>query len=242
MLDKQRVKNPPFFDAQMRNDPKPSERMDIKISDINIYTPRELPKLGTVRAMGVEITGGGLPIYQGLLEHCEQMKIFLPLTEISNPRKVGLKKSDRIIAAIQPLTHSGRLHIQQWMLGDESSRDTLGYEIRRLGVATHDDIVDALHNVPTHLSNGTLPQGPQEPAHVYISVDLAWTEEKRADYSVAMAVAVDHSGNHYVLDYDRFQISSPTGIYDRLIKFYRKFEEPQTIRKLSGQKYPGAYR
>lgn len=230
-----------FFDAQMRNDPAPAERADIKVKDINIITDDNKPEIGPVRSFGIEVTGGGLVILNGFREHCEQMRFSIPLIEINNPKKQGVTKRDRIVAALQPITSSGKLWAKSWMLGPDESRDTLAYELRRLGKAAHDDIADALHNVPTHMSNGQLPIG-KEPAHLYLSVDLAWTEKKASDWTVIIAVAVDHQGNHWVLDYDRFQISSPTGIYDRLIKFYRKYSEPKSMRQMSRNKYPGAWR
>lgn len=231
-----------FFDAQMRNDPAPAERALIKLNDIVIYKDDEQPKLGHVRAFGIEVTGGGLPIFNGFRDHLDEMRFFLPLQEINNPKRVGIEKRDRIVAALQPLTVTGRLYAKKWMIGDGSDKEHLGYEMKRLGKASHDDIIDALHNVPVHLARGLVPVGPEEPAHLYISVDLAWTEKQMSDWTVAMAVAVDHRNHHWIIDYDRFQISSPTGIYDRLIKFYRKFEESQTIRQLSNRKYPGAWR
>jgi hypothetical protein len=229
-----------FFDAQMRNDPAPSERADIKVKDINIYEKEKLPTVGHVRVFGIETTGGGLPIFNGFREHCEEMRLSVPLQEITNPRTH--EKSDRIVAAIQPVVAAGRLYCQEWMIGDDRSRDTLGYELRRIRKAAHDDIADALHNCIAELVRGLKPSSPQEPADLYIMTDLAWSEKKRADFTVVIAVAVDHFGNYWVVDYDRFQLTSPTGIYDRLLKFYRKFEEPQSIRKMSNRKHPGAWR
>lgn len=231
-----------FFDAQMRNDPAPIERSDIQITDIKRYEKDRLPAIGPVRAMGIEVTGGGLPIFNGFRDHCDSLKLSVPLVEINNPRKAGITKADRIVASIQPIVSQGRLWAQDWMIGDGRTRDTLGYELQRIRKAAHDDIADALHNIPTHLAPGLLPVGPQEAAHLYVSVDLAWSEEQRADFTVAIAVAIDFAGNHWILDYDRFQLSSPTSIYDRLLKFYRKFEESQSIRSMSGKKHPGAWR
>lgn len=231
-----------FFDAQMRNDPAPAERADIKVKDIYIYKPEELPKIGHVRSVGIETTGGGLVLYNGLVEKCDQLKLSLPLTQITNPRKIGITKRDRIVAALQPIVNRGGLKCQDWMIGDSDALDNLGYELRRLGKAAHDDIADALHNVPVHLSANMVPSKPEEPAHLYISVDLAYSEEKRSDFSVVMAVAIDHRGDYWVLDYDRFQISSPTGIYDRLLAFYQKYEESTERKRMSLKKYPGAWR
>lgn len=231
-----------FFDAQMRNDPIPLERADIKVSDVNIYDSTDAPELSEVRLFGIETTGGGLPIFNGFKEHIERLKIPVPLLEITNPRKVGTEKRDRILAALQPLASSGRLYAQQWMIGDGSESDGLGYEIRRLGKAQHDDIIDALHNVPAHLSKGITPQRDSAPADLYISVDLAWSEKKRADWTVVMAVAVDKDGNHWVIDYERFQVASPTGIYDRLLEFYQKYQDGATRVNARRKKYVGAWR
>lgn len=230
-----------FFDAQMRNDPAPIERADIKIKDIAIYERDSLPEMGVVRTVGIEVTGGGLPIYNGLAEKCDELKIPIPIQTITNPKTRGLTKRDRIVAALQPLTQSGRIWAQDWMIGDEYSTDNLGYQLRRLGKATHDDIADCLHNIVVHLIAGGKPD-PGEAAHLYIGVDLAYSENTRSDFTVIMAVAVDHKGVIWIVDYEQFQISSPTGIYDRIIAFYRKYDESQTIRRRSTRKYPGAWR
>lgn len=232
----------PFFNAQMRNDPAPIDMADIKVSDINTYAEDQLPKLTNVKIFGIETTGGGMPIYNGFVEYLEKLNLNLPLYEIVNPRKVGVEKRDRIVAALQPIIEGGRLWAQEWMIGDDTSVDGLGYELRRIGKALHDDCADALHNVPVHLSKGIKPAHEGDPADLYISVDLAWSEKKRADWTVVMAVAVDFAGNHYVVDYDRFQIASPTGMYTRLLEFYNKFEQSNSIRKMSRRKYPGAWR
>ena len=234
-----------FFDAQMRNDPSPADRATLIISNINQYEPEQTPEnLGGIRLVGVEITGGGLPIFNGLREKSEELKISIPLLEINNPRKQGVDKADRIITAVQPIINSGRLYVRKWMIGDETSTDTLGYELKRIRVAAHDDIADALHNVPTHLVKGILPSKPEEPLHLYMSVDLAWSDGKRSDYTVAIIVAVDHRANYWVLDYDRFKSSSPAVIHERLIAYYQKWsgDSIQTIRRMSKRKYPGAWR
>jgi len=232
----------PLFNAQMRNDPSPIDMADIKVEDINVYEANQAPKHTEVKLFGIETTGGGMPIYNGFVEWLDQLSLSLPVMEIVNPKKQGTDKRDRIVAELQPLTSSGRLYAQAWMVGDANSTDGLGYELRRVGKAAHDDIADALHNVPAHLSKGLRPAHDTDPADLYISVDLAWSEKKRADWTVAIAVAVDHKGNHWVLDYDRFQIASPTGIYTRLLEFYNKFNNVKTIRQLSRRKHPGAWR
>lgn len=230
-----------LFDAQMRNDPSPQERSDIKVKDILTYEPADAPTLGPVMVMAIETTGGGLPIYNGFIEWLEMMGFSLPLQELTNPVRKGITKKDRIVAALQPIIQRGSLRAPSWMLGDGSEKEGLGYELRRLGKATHDDIADAVHNVPLHCVNGVYPAHPSEPADVYITVDLSWSEEKRADWTVIFATAVDHNKSFWLLDYDRFQISSPTGIYNRLLAFYKKYDAERKPRS-NGKKFPGAWR
>lgn len=220
-----------FFDAQMRNDPIPSERALIKVKDINLYDAADQPKTTDVKLMGIEVTGGGLPIFNGFKEYCDELKINVPIYEIVNPRKVGISKADRIVTALQPLVDSGKIWAQDWMIGDESATEGLGYELRRIGKATHDDIADALHNLVTHLCKDITPKREGDPADLYISVDLAWTEKQRSDFAVAIAACKDHKGNIWVLDYDRFRISSPTGIYQRLLAFYQNCQDTETTRQ-----------
>ncbi len=229
-----------FFDAQMRNNPAPADRADIKVRDIIIYEPptisKPLPfKLGDVRQVGIEVTGGGRPIFTELEKYIEEFKISMPLTEISNTRTS--KKRDRILAALEPITSAGRMRAQQWMIGDESALDNLGYELRRLGAAAHDDIADALHNCVS-LSRDIYPKEGQ-PADIYMAVDLAWTEKERSDWSVCIAIAKDAQKNYWILDYDRFQISNPTGICQRITQFFRKFDNEDSQRVRSHQRFAG---
>jgi len=235
----------PMFSAQMRNDPAPSDTTEISAADIRIYDPADKPKYispDSVRMFGIEITGGGRPIYNGFRDFCEELRINIPLVELKSPKEAGMEKADKIIAALQPIVAQGKLHCQEWMIGDVTrQKDTLGYELQRCRVAVHDDIADALSKV-TAMAGKLTPSQPNEPAHLYISVDLAYTEKTRSDFTVAIAVAIDHAGNWWVLNYDRFQLERPTELYNRLLKFYRKFEEPVSLRSLSGRKYPGSWR
>jgi hypothetical protein len=232
-----------FFSAQMRNDPKPDDQCDIRLNYVNIYKPEELPELSHVRSLGIEVTGGGRPIYSHLREKAEELRKFLPLVEVTKKKNQGETKADRIRGALEPIVSSGRLWGQQWMIGDGGQSGTLGYELKRLGVATHDDIVDALHYVPRFLSCGVSPDDG-DPAHVYISVDLAYTENQSSDFTVIIAVAVDSKQNYWVLDYDRFQSSSPTGIVDRILKFFCKWstEEERPRKRRSNFNYAMSYK
>lgn len=241
MLDLKRIEYGEFFDAQMRNDPSPSERADIKVAHINTYEPHELPKLGPVRLLGMESTGGGMVLLNGFREQCDKLRLNVPIEEVINPRSANVTKRDRIVAALQPLVNNGKLFAQKWMIGEPGETGTLGYELRRIGKASHDDIADALHNAVIHLVNGTIPRD-NEPAHLYICCDFAYTEKARSDWTVLLALAVDHRGNYYVVDYVRFQCSSPTGTYENILEFYRKYEEPSSTRTQSNKKYPGVWR
>ena len=233
-----------FFAAQMRNDPAPSDSAILKVRDIRIFTSDEAPTTRSVRIFGIEITGGGGPIYNGFVDYLTEIKESLPLFEITNKKNAALSKEDKIVAALQPLIDKGALHAVDWMIGEESSREGLGYELRRLGAAQHDDIADCLHNIITHLVKGILPPDADS-VDLYIGADLAWTENKRSDWSVIMAVAVDHKGNHWVLDYDRFQTSSPTGIHTRLLTFFKKWDVPQAKQSRfpsAKTAFPGAWK
>lgn len=214
-----------FFDAQMRNDPAPEDRQPIKINYINRYGSEELAKLLPVsqpRAFGVEVTGGGRVIFSALREKAEKLRFNLPLIEVTQTRTQGETKADKILASLEPVVSSGHLWCQEWMLRDPDTPGTLGYELKRLGVGLNDDIADALHCIVTHLAGKVAPAEGERP-HLYLHADLAWTEKKRGDWTVTMAVAVDRQSNFWVLDYDRFQLESPSGICDRLIEFYRKW-------------------
>ncbi len=230
-----------FFDAQMRNDPGHEDRADLNVKAILTYEKEDTPDLGGVKAFGIEITGGGALIFQGFQEYAKDLAINIPLYDINTVRRANVEKSDRIVAALQPYVNNGRMHAQAWMLERERTKDTLGYELSRIHVAAHDDIADALHNIPVHLAQKTKPREGQ-PLDVYIAADIAWTEKARADSSSIVAAGIDHKGDLWVLDYDHFKLSSPNAIYERLMKFYRKFTEPETIRSMSSRKHPGAWR
>lgn len=236
-----------FFNAQMRNDPAPSEEQVINYKDINVIKEDELPKHGECRLVGIEATGGGQLIYNHLLERMEKFKLTIPFVKMQNPKRgrAGLTKEDDIITELEPIVREGRLYALEWMMEDpDRKQDTLAYEIKRLGAAKHDDIVDALHNCTRHLIKKTRPD-PREPNHFYIAVDLAFTESQRSDFSVCVAVSVDHQGNHYVHDYIRFKLANPTGLADRIIEFYQKHsggEESSSSSRRSKRSFASTYR
>jgi len=225
MLEDMRANLGGFFNAQMRNDPKPESDQQIKVSDVNIFEKPDAPPHTRCHALGIESLGGGKLIIQALREEAEKLKLFLPIVEFTNSKgSKSVGKEDRILTALEPIVREGRLWAQRWMIPEsQAEQESLGYEIRRLGAAKHDDIVDALHNVPVNLSKGLVP-AEKEPAHLYISCDLAWTEKKTSDFCVLIAVAVDHRNNFWILDYDRFQNKSPIGIAMRVIQFFQKHD------------------
>lgn len=213
-----------FFNAQYRNNPAPDEDQTINYSDLTYYTKKELPEFGNVIKVGVEITGGGRPIYQTLLEEAELIDCLIPADEISNPRRVGESKIDRIISVLDPVISQGRLKVTEEQCPKKDPHDgTLGYEIRRLGVAKHDDIVDALHNNILHVSKNYFPR-EGDPCPIYISVDLAWNDKKESDFTVALALTLLPDETYMVLDYIRFKEKSPRVIANRIIEFYRKWD------------------
>lgn len=212
-----------YFDAQMRNDPAPEERQDIKVGDINLYEEGESPKTTHVRAFGIEAIGGGAILLNLLQEKVDKLNLSLPLSRVEYKRVQGQTKIDRIRTVLEPIVREGRLWSQKKWIGDKTQTEGLGYEIRRLGKAKNDDILDALHNVPNQLTGGSFP-AEGESADLYLCADLAWTEEAQSDWSVCIAVAADWKKNFWILDIDRFKISSPSAIIDRVIEFYCKWE------------------
>lgn len=213
-----------FFNAQYLNDPAPEEDQEIRADEINRYLPEDLPELTNPIFCGVEITGGGRLIYQILQEESDKLKLGIPLMEMINKRKQGETKHDKIIATLQPYVTQGKVFAQDWMLGEigkPAPEGTLGYEISRLRAAKNDDIADVVHNMFVNLIKTHPREG--KPADLYIGVDLAFTEEKRSDWSVVAAIAVDSKDQRWIVDYERFQVASPSGIVQRIITFYRKW-------------------
>jgi len=213
-----------YFDAQMRNDPAPEERQDIRVGDINKYYKDDMPstKLGHVRAFGIEVLGGGAPIISLVNEQADELRFDIPVVEIGRRTSRGETKADRIRAAMEPVVRAGRCYAQPWMLGEAGDSAGFGYEVRRLGVAKHDDIVDTFSMI-IELVGASFPDNNVKLLDVYIGADLAWTQERKSDHTVVMAVAVDAERNFWILDYDRFQISQASEIAARLIKFFRKW-------------------
>jgi hypothetical protein len=213
-----------FFSCQMRNNPVPEEEQIVKVEDIVIYESEDTPKFGRVRKVGVEVTGGGLPIFNHLKERIREVNMSMPLEEITGVRTPGVTKADHIGATLEPISRQGRFHARRWMIPLTAATDNLGYELKMLGAAKHEDVADAFHIIAKYLSKGHYPREP-EPAHLYIGVDLAYSEKKRSDYTVFAAACIDSKQNFWALDYDRFQATTPTVICTRLISFFLKLND-----------------
>ena len=225
-----------FFNAQMRNDPLPEDEAFINVNDINVYNDIDF-EIGEIRAVGVEETGGGSPIITHMKEKAEEMGVNVPWQAFATTRAAGLTKADRILAALQPAISAGRLYARSEHVSDPEDESTLAHELKRLGVGKHDDIADALYSAVVHLIKNSYPP-KKSPADLYLCCDLAWTTGDRNDYSVLMAIAATPDEKLYVLDYDRFKIASPSGIWDRFLAFYLRHSD-YNPRSSSKPKYRG---
>jgi phage terminase large subunit-like protein len=214
-----------LFNSQYLNDPVPERDQPINVKNVQVYEKDKSPKFGRCVKIVCEVTGGGLPIFS-LIEE-EALKINLPIgiEPVNNPKTID--KHDRILKNVEPIVRMGRLWVQSWMLGP--STDSFEYELKRLGAAKHDDIVDCLSNIIEFGIAGSAAKEGGD-ADLYIGVDPAWSDKKRSDFTVIMAVAIDDKANYYIIDYDRFKEKSPTIIANRVIEFYRRFDSVSMAR------------
>lgn len=247
-------KNRRFFSCQMRNDPMPREEQKLNIDAIKLFSLSDVdekgrsivPKFQPCSLVGVEVTGGGLVVYNLLEEQLEKQGLTLPLKQIAMPNTRHVEKADRIHATLEPIINDGRLHIPHEMMPkDQSNTDCLGYELRRLGAARHDDMADCLHMIPEYLIGSIYPVD-KEDAHLYICCDLAYSEKLQSDYTVFMAMIATHSKHLWLLGMDRFQESKPTVICNRLIQFYLSWNARATgdafFRRRKKRSFAGSYR
>lgn len=216
-----------FFSAQMRNNPIPEQDIPIDVDSINLYGKgRQIeshPALGPVKLVGIEITSGGHFVFNTCEEKKREIKSPIPLEKISHERKVKTSKADRIKAVLEPVINSGRFFAPiDTVPEDQTLEDTLGYELRRLGAAKHDDIADAIHLALKYLAEDVVPSKGELP-HVYIACDIAYTEDEANDHSVLAAIAIDWKAQVWLLEYDRFQSKSPTTQCQRIFNFYLKW-------------------
>jgi phage terminase large subunit-like protein len=61
------------------------------------------------------------------------------------------------------------------------------------------------------------------PVNLYAAMDLAYSEDRRSDYSAIVVVGIDPDGNIYVLDIDRFKTEKISEMFEHLRDFYIKW-------------------
>lgn len=61
------------------------------------------------------------------------------------------------------------------------------------------------------------------PINLYAGMDLAYSEDRRSDFSVICVVGIDSSGNIYVLDIIRFKTERITDMFEKLREAYIKW-------------------
>lgn len=59
--------------------------------------------------------------------------------------------------------------------------------------------------------------------NVYAAIDFAFSLKKKADSTALVVVGVDHLGNYYVLDIDRFKTDKISVYYDHIVKMQQKW-------------------
>jgi hypothetical protein len=215
-LERRRKINPTFFYCQFLNDPQPEEFQTMKVMDIQTYHPQDLPDHGKAYAVGIEIVGGGVTFPTLFQRTCREFRLEIPVKEINPKKSTG--KDDRILNALAPIIAQKRLFVQQWMKED---RHGIVHEVRRFGAGANDDIIDALAMVHLDMCRGIHPQANQL-SQLWIAADLAFRIGADKDWTVFIAVTIDHKDNYWVKDYERFQEQDPVKIAERLVKFYQR--------------------
>jgi len=59
--------------------------------------------------------------------------------------------------------------------------------------------------------------------NVYAAIDFAFSLRKKADYTALVVVGVDHQGNFYVLDIDRFKTERIVDYYNHILTAWQKW-------------------
>lgn len=67
--------------------------------------------------------------------------------------------------------------------------------------------------------------------NVYAAIDFAFSLRQKADYTALVTVGVDHMGNYYVLDIDRFKTDRIVEYFNHIVKAQQKWG----FRKLSAE-------
>lgn len=222
-LARKRINNVKFYNCQYLNEPSPEEDQQMKVSDIQIYKPDETPVYTKALVIGAEIVGTSITFPVLFRKVADDYNLGIYLQEIRPKRSEAggpkdQNKLEKIFFTLAPIIQEKLLYVQQWMI---DGKYDLAYEIKKFGSAKNDDIVDALHMIPMYMSSGIRP-GADRPAQAYVVADLAFTESEDADWTVFMAVAIDHKNRHFILDYKRYKQKNPIQIAQDLIKFFQQ--------------------
>jgi hypothetical protein len=59
--------------------------------------------------------------------------------------------------------------------------------------------------------------------NVYAAIDFAFSLRKKADYTALVVIGVDHQGNYYVLDIDRFKTERIVDYFNHIVKAQQKW-------------------
>ena len=59
--------------------------------------------------------------------------------------------------------------------------------------------------------------------NVYAAIDFAYSLTKKADYTALVTIGVDHLGNYYVLDIDRFKTDRISTYFEHIVKAQQKW-------------------
>jgi hypothetical protein len=59
--------------------------------------------------------------------------------------------------------------------------------------------------------------------NVYAAIDFAFSIKKKADYSALVVIGVDHQGNFYILDVDRFKTDRIVEYFNHIVKAQQKW-------------------
>ena len=59
--------------------------------------------------------------------------------------------------------------------------------------------------------------------NVYAAIDFAFSLRKQADYTALVVVGVDHQGNYYILDVDRFKTDRIVDYYNHIVNAWHKW-------------------
>jgi phage terminase large subunit-like protein len=56
--------------------------------------------------------------------------------------------------------------------------------------------------------------------NIYAAIDFAFSLNKKADYTAIVVIGIDHEGNYYVLDIDRFKSDRTKEYYDHIVALH----------------------